>query len=52
MEDIICKQGLEDIEFEVAVGSSDSHGYLVAHDLGAHHCHGLTLSGVDFAGHD
>lgn len=52
MQNIVCKQGLEDVEFEVPVGSSDSNSNLVSHDLGTYHCHGLTLGGVNFARHN
>ena len=42
----------EDIEFEMAIRSSNGNGGVVAHDLGADHGQGLGLRGIDFAGHD
>ena len=43
---------LEDVELEVALGSGEADGGVVAEDLRGHHGHGLALGGVDLAGHD
>jgi len=36
----------------VALGTPNGHAYMVAHDMGTHHCQGFTLCGIDFARHD
>lgn len=42
----------EYVQFEVAVGTADGDGHVVAHNLGGDHGDGLALGRVDFAGHD
>lgn len=36
----------------MAIGPSNGHCYMVAHDLSAQHGHGLALGGVHFPRHD
>ena len=52
MKEIVDDNGLKDIQLEVALGSGDPDGGVVAHDLDGDHRDGLGLRGVDLAGHD
>ena len=52
LEQIVCKHGLEYVEFEVSLRSRETYGRVVADDLRAHHRHGFALCRIDLAGHD
>lgn len=52
MEDVSDDQGLENIELEMSIASTDGHSHVVTHDLGAAHSEGLTLSRVDLSWHN
>ena len=43
---------LEDVELEVALGTGEADGGVVAVDLGTDHGHGLGLRGIHLAGHN
>ena len=51
-QNIPCHDGLENIELEVALRTSEANGCVVAKDLGRNHGHGLALGRVDLTGHD
>lgn len=52
VQEVANDEGLVDVELKLAVHAANGGGDVVAHDLGANHGEGLTLRGVDFAGHD
>ncbi len=52
MENVADDEGLENIQLKVSVGSTYSHGDLVAEDLSANHGHSFALGGVHFTWHD
>ena len=52
LQDVVGDHGPEHVELEVAAGTADVDGHIVAHHLGAQHGEGLALGRVDLAGHD
>ena len=52
LQDVLDNNRFEHIEFKLTIGAGDRDSGVVAHNLGSDHGHGLTLSGVDFSGHD
>ena len=52
MQEVVDDDGLEDVEFEVALRSGEADGGVVAHHLAADHGHGFALGRVHFARHD
>ena len=52
MQEVVDDHGLEDVEFEVALGPGEADGGVVSHDLAADHGHGFALGGIDLARHD
>ncbi len=49
LQEVGDHDGLEDVELEVAVGTSNGNSNVVAHHLRAHHRQGLALRGVHLA---
>lgn len=52
LEHVADDEWLEDVKFEVSVGSSDTDSHLVTHDLGGDHSDGLALRRVHLSWHD
>ncbi len=52
VEEIVNDDGLEDIQFEVALRGGDADGGVVAHHLDGDHGEGFGLGGVHLARHD
>lgn len=52
LEDITNNHWFKDVQFEMAVAPTDTHGHLVPHHLSSDHCECLTLRGVDLPWHD
>ena len=52
LQEVVRHHGAEDIQFEVARGTAEVDGHVVAKHLRRQHRHGFALRGVDLAGHD
>lgn len=52
VEEVADHDGLEDVQLEVTLRTSEGDSGLVTEDLAAEHGQRLALSGVDLAGHD
>ena len=52
LQEVVCHNGHEDVQFEVALGSAHADSNVVADDLDRNHGDLLALGRVDFTGHD
>ena len=52
LQEVVCADGHEDVQLEVALRGSHADGNIVAHDLHGDHGDSLALGGVDLTGHD
>ena len=52
LQQVVSDHGLEDVQFEVALGSSEADRGVVAHHLNGNHRDSLTLGRIDLARHD
>ena len=51
-QNVPCHNGLENVELEVALRTSETNGCIITEHLGRDHGHGLALGRVDLTGHD
>jgi hypothetical protein len=52
VKEVADHDGLEDVELEVTLRTSEGDSGLVTEDLATEHGQRLTLGGVDLSGHD
>lgn len=52
LQQVLDQDGLEDVQFELTVRTSDGDSGVVTHNLSGDHGQGFTLGRVDLSGHD